>query len=219
MASLRASPTKLEKIKAAREVRGYQNWRWPEEAEKVLGRRVSKRTWQRFLAGDSISANTFKAFCTVLDLDWQDIADVDLNSPSLQASAKGLQKIKEARQNIGWSIDDDRWLKEASKVVDPNWQDKTRYYAPGVSLASWKDFVLYGRPVKEKIFRAYCQVLELNVEQIVLDEIPELDEFDLFPVRPEQVSELHSLKEGWFTRQDLLPLNLLKSWHKKNPIP
>lgn len=93
--------------------------------------------------------------------------------PSLMASQQGLGRIKQARNEKGWTVEDDRWLREASKIVDPhtNWEAESyaagRIFAAGVSLATWKRF-LYGQdPIDTNVFRAFCQVLELNWEEVV----------------------------------------------------
>lgn len=38
---------------------------------------VSPATWKRFLQGKSIKAEIFKAFCQILDLPWQEVAELD----------------------------------------------------------------------------------------------------------------------------------------------
>ncbi len=89
------------------------------------------------------------------------------------ASQQGLGRIRQARNEKGWTVEDDRWLREASKIVDPhtNWEAESyaagRIFAAGVSLATWKRF-LYGQdPIDTNVFRAFCQVLELNWEEVV----------------------------------------------------
>ena len=71
--------------------------------------------------------------------------------------------LKEARDKKNWTLDSKEPLRRASKLLDPNWKEEDYFY-PGVSHESWK-FFLYGtRKIKVDIFKAYCQVLELELE-------------------------------------------------------
>jgi len=73
--------------------------------------------------------------------------------------------LKEARDNKNWTLDSNEPLRRASKLLDPQWKQE-EYFYPGVSHESWK-FFLYGmRSIKPDIFKAYCQVLELEWEDI-----------------------------------------------------
>lgn len=93
MPTLKASKLGIAKIKQARNELGW-GWNIHEddtcfiEASKVLepdkdwlpggpyANGISEGTWKRFLAGkQAISAAPFKAYCTVLGLNWQDIVD------------------------------------------------------------------------------------------------------------------------------------------------
>lgn len=84
---------------------------------------------------------------------------------TMKASQAGKTKIKEARENKGWTIDDPKWLEEASKVRDPNWQGG-EYLAEGISWGTWSRFLAAKRPINTPAFRAYCQVLGLHWEDI-----------------------------------------------------
>ncbi|MBE9137816.1 hypothetical protein IQ254_11535 [Nodosilinea sp. LEGE 07088] len=45
------------------------------EAVGVLAAGISEGTWKRFLAGKvAINAGAFRAYCQVLELDWQAVA-------------------------------------------------------------------------------------------------------------------------------------------------
>jgi hypothetical protein len=89
-------------------------------------------------------------------------------SASLKASKSGLDKIQQARKEVGWNVDDQRWLIQASQIVAPeqDWPSDNCYYAYGCSETSWKRF-LRGIAVGSAAFKAFCQVLELNWEEIV----------------------------------------------------
>lgn len=91
MITLKASSTGRVQIKQARLRQGWaiNDFRWIEaasrvlgsdwEAEGVLAAGVSEGTWKRFLAGKAaINAEAFKAYCEVLGLDWQMVAEVNL---------------------------------------------------------------------------------------------------------------------------------------------
>ena len=184
---LKASPQGLIKIKKARIESGLaiDNLIWLEEASQILepGKNwqypvvaVSIGTWKRFLAGQTVKSQYFKAFCQVLQLNWEEVIKdspiyekpLKLSSgsgiKSAQASPQGLKKIKQARTIRGLAIDNPIWLEEASQVLKPekNWQ----YPVVAVSISTWKRF-LAGKPVKLLNFKAFCRVLQLNWEEVI----------------------------------------------------
>jgi WD40 repeat protein len=94
MKSLKASRRGLARIKQAREERGLaiENPIWRKEASQILDPNrdwenveetylaVSIGTWKRFLGGkESIKNSSFRAFCKVLGLNWEEVVD---NNPS-----------------------------------------------------------------------------------------------------------------------------------------
>ncbi|WP_293108129.1 NB-ARC domain-containing protein [Moorena sp. SIOASIH] len=97
--------------------------------------------------------------------------------PSLQASRQGRLTIKQYRNRKGWTIEDHRWLVEASKILNPDidWASSEyglqEIYAPGVSLATWKRF-LQGKPINAQVFQVFCQVLGLNWEYVIENNLP-----------------------------------------------
>jgi hypothetical protein len=110
---------------------------------------------------------------------------------TLNASECGVQRIKEAIKNKGWSTNDPRWLIQASKFLNPN-KDFEVYLLwslerleseigclvePGISGPTWKRF-LSGSSIKADPFKAFCDSLELRwrdiVEQIPLDDSQEI---------------------------------------------
>jgi tetratricopeptide (TPR) repeat protein len=100
-----------------------------------------------------------------------------------RASVKPI--LKEARDKKNWTLDSKEPLRRASKLLDPNWKEEDYFY-PGVSHESWK-FFLYGtRKIKVDIFKAYCQVLELELEWTEVAELTEIQETDLPVVSPEK---------------------------------
>ncbi|MDZ7961962.1 MAG: NB-ARC domain-containing protein [Aulosira sp. DedQUE10] len=84
---------------------------------------------------------------------------------TLKASGQGLVRIKQKRNELGWPISHHRWLEAASLVLGINWEE-TNYLANGVSEGTWKRF-LAGRSINAQAFKAYCQVLGLNSEEVV----------------------------------------------------
>ncbi len=90
MTTLKASEEGLVKIRQARRERGstIEDPRWLVEGSQTLepdrtwteagpyADGLSLPTWRRFLGGrEPIKANAFKAFCTVLQLNWEEIVD------------------------------------------------------------------------------------------------------------------------------------------------
>ncbi len=85
---------------------------------------------------------------------------------TLKASPQGLTRIKQARIEKGWSVDDFRWLQSASQVLDATWEEDS-VLAVGISPGTWKRFLAGKFPINTEAFKAYCQVLGLNWEEVV----------------------------------------------------
>ncbi|MFS0513611.1 hypothetical protein ACEYW6_02655 [Nostoc sp. UIC 10607] len=87
--------------------------------------------------------------------------------PSLKLSLNGLQIVKQARQEKGWTIDNPRWLEEASQILEPgpDWENAD-VFAAGISLPTWKRF-LKGNAIDASVFKAFCQVLSLNWQDLL----------------------------------------------------
>jgi hypothetical protein len=87
---------------------------------------------------------------------------------TLKASTLGLERIKYARQQKERVIEDPQWLLEASKVLEPNidWEAR-EYFADGATLTTFRRFLYGTKPIKAPTFKAYCQILGLNWEEIV----------------------------------------------------
>jgi hypothetical protein len=88
---------------------------------------------------------------------------------SLKASTQGLARLRQARQQItqekGWAVDHPKWLEQASGFLPPVKNGKGMVPAT-VGISTWKRF-LAGEPIKPTNFKAFCQVLELNWEEVV----------------------------------------------------
>lgn len=84
---------------------------------------------------------------------------------TLKASPEGLNKIRQAREEKGWAIDNRNWLLETSKILEPKkkWEEIEQF---SVSIGTWKRF-LKGEKIKVQTFKAFCQVLELNWEDVI----------------------------------------------------
>ncbi len=88
---------------------------------------------------------------------------------TLKASEAGLARIKQARGERGWTIDNPRWLVEASRVLKPEdtWDEYQSFFADGISHSTWGRFLSGKQRIKPDAFKAYCQILGLPWEEIV----------------------------------------------------
>ncbi|MEM1253477.1 MAG: NB-ARC domain-containing protein [Cyanobacteria bacterium P01_H01_bin.21] len=86
---------------------------------------------------------------------------------SLKASQHGLVQIKQAIAQKGWKVSSDRWLVEASRVLEPqgNWH-VSGPYAYGCSAQTWERF-LQGTAIRDRSFIAFCQVLSINPKDVI----------------------------------------------------
>ncbi|MFB2768068.1 NB-ARC domain-containing protein [Pelatocladus sp. BLCC-F211] len=84
---------------------------------------------------------------------------------TLKASQQGLAKIKQARIAKEWSVDDFRWIQSASEVLGVYWQEQG-VLANGISEGTWKRFLAGKHPINAEAFKAYCQVLGVNWEEV-----------------------------------------------------
>ncbi|WP_071516536.1 NB-ARC domain-containing protein [Geitlerinema sp. PCC 9228] len=85
---------------------------------------------------------------------------------TLKASPQGLIRIKRSRCQKGWSASSFRWLEEASKVLGVSWEDDG-VFAAGISEGTWKRFLAGKTPINEEAFKAYCQVLEIDWQEVI----------------------------------------------------
>ncbi len=121
----------------------------------------------------------------------------------LKACEQGKQKILQARNEIGWAVEDAKWLIEASKILAPerNWENSD-YYADGVSAGTWNAFLYNTRKkgINTTVFKAYCQVLGLSWEEV------------------RQKEKVNELAKTQSTEQNLFqPKNLLGKLHGDIP--
>jgi transcriptional regulator with XRE-family HTH domain len=88
---------------------------------------------------------------------------------TLKASEAGLARIRQARAERGWTIDNPRWLVEASRVLKPEdtWDEYQSFFADGISHSTWGRFLSGKQRIKPDAFKAYCQILGLPWEEIV----------------------------------------------------
>jgi DNA-binding Xre family transcriptional regulator len=101
---------------------------------------------------------------------------------SFKPSEYGMQQIKQAIKNMGWSTTDPRWLILVSKHLDSdsskNWDDYLNWkpedleaeisylVTQGISLTTWKRFIK-GSQIRSSTFEACCKALGLNWQEIV----------------------------------------------------
>ena len=85
---------------------------------------------------------------------------------SIKASEYGLTQLKRAIAQKGWTISDDRWLVEASKILEPsgNWHESGPY-AYGCSRQTWERF-LRGTVIRDRSFIAFCQILGVDPDDV-----------------------------------------------------
>lgn len=90
-----------------------------------------------------------------------------------------IKKIEQARQEIiktqgriekAWDMDE-IFLREVSKILDPdeNWDNAQESYY--VSLATWRRFREARQPIDAWTFQAFCQVLNLPWEKIAENDV------------------------------------------------
>ena len=84
----------------------------------------------------------------------------------MKVSQKGLMKIKQAISQRGWKVYDERWLVEASKLLEPNgnWHPDGPY-AYGCSPQTWERF-LQGTAIRDRNFITFCQALGVNPNEV-----------------------------------------------------
>ena len=85
---------------------------------------------------------------------------------TLKASQQGLEHIKQARCEKGWATSDFRWIEAASEILGTSWV-LDGVLAIGISEGTWKRFLAGKYPINAEAFKAYCQVLGLNWEEVV----------------------------------------------------
>ncbi|MGV2828772.1 WD40 domain-containing protein [Myxosarcina sp. GI1(2024)] len=86
----------------------------------------------------------------------------------LIASSTGLAKIKQARKERGWNLNDSRWLESASEVLGVLPQEGK--FAAGISYGTWKRFLSGKYQINARAFQAYCQVLGLDWQGVIEDD-------------------------------------------------
>ena len=85
---------------------------------------------------------------------------------ALKASAGGRIRILQAIKTKKLTVNDFRWLEAASNILGVSWQ-KEGYLAEGISEGTWKRFLSGKHAVNVDAFKAYCQMLELEWQEVV----------------------------------------------------
>lgn len=83
---------------------------------------------------------------------------------SFKASQQGSIKIRQVREQ-GWNRYDPRWLLAVSRILKPG-VDFHEYGPFEISESTWGRF-LDGKPIRTSVFKACCQVLGLDWEEVV----------------------------------------------------
>lgn len=122
METLKASENGKHQIeKAIKKIAKCKGWtlnspRWLEDASKVINPDwtkfpypdgISEPSWKRFrFAREFISADTFKAFCQILELSWEEIAEV---APNIYGFIRPAEKRNVFNDYLGHRIVDELW--------------------------------------------------------------------------------------------------------------
>lgn len=123
--------------------------------------------------------------------------------PSLKVSQKGLAQVKQAISQKGWKVCDDRWLVEASKILEPDgsWQVDGPY-AYGCSLPTWERF-LQGIAIRDRSFVAFCQALAIHPAEVAETNSYLREDWGNAPEAPTFYGRELELKtlEGWIAQE------------------
>jgi predicted HD phosphohydrolase len=84
---------------------------------------------------------------------------------TLKASLQGKILIKEARKKIGWIIEDERWLEEAIEILKKN--ELQNVNDVSISHMSWRRFLWGKEAIYEDNFKAFCEVLKLDWNDVI----------------------------------------------------
>ncbi len=129
---------------------------------------------------------------------------------TLKASALGLARIQQRRKEKGWgwNVDDDTCLLMASRWLEPDreWHSGGPY-AYGISAGTWKRFLAGKYAIGANAFKAYCQALDLNWQDVVERHLQPLqlapqqdwDESIDTSIFYGRLTELNQLQQ-WFSR-------------------
>lgn len=137
------------------------------------------------------------------------ICNTEGNMRTLKASPEGLDRIRKARQEKDWAIDNPQWWEEASKFLPLVKIKNGKNLVPGaVGIGTWKRF-LAGTAIKAHSFKAFCQVLGLNWKEVV----------DTTPTQPNRKTAIAHPPQDWGEAPDVpyfvgrtKELNQLKQW-------
>ncbi|MEG4068323.1 NACHT domain-containing NTPase [Microcoleus sp. Pol11C2] len=129
---------------------------------------------------------------------------------TLKASEEGLVKIRQARRERGSTIEDPKWLVEASQTLEPDrtWTEAGPY-ADGLSLPTWRRFLRGREPIKANAFKAFCTVLQLNWEEIVdrpPPENPQPRNLDIDSLVQEIRQKCHTKIQQLYSKMQLLDI-------------
>jgi WD40 repeat protein len=86
---------------------------------------------------------------------------------TLKASPSGRDKIKQARLEKGWPVNDFRWIEAASSILGTDWET-AGVLAAGISEGTWKRFLAGKVAINAEAFKAYCDVLQLDWQAVAV---------------------------------------------------
>lgn len=89
-------------------------------------------------------------------------------------SEQGRKIVETARRRKGRTVDDEAWLQDASKRLQPDkpwdefWKNNPGNYA--VSLETWRRFYYRRKPIGEEVFKVFCDILDIDWETVIENE-------------------------------------------------
>ena len=103
---------------------------------------------------------------------------------SQKVSPQGLLLIKQAIAQRGWRVGDERWLVEASRLLEPegDWPIDGPY-AYGCSLQTWERF-LQRVAIRDRSFNTFCQMLNLSPHEVAESAYPFTTDWGCAPDAP-----------------------------------
>jgi len=131
-----------------------------------------------------------------------------MHMPSAKASEQGLVQIKRAIAHRGWTMSDDRWSLEASKILEPakNWEE-LELFAVGCSKST-RERLLEGTPIQKSAFNAFCQAIGIKPDDVahyLKEDWEKAPDIETFHGRQQ---ELVTLKQ-WIVRDRCRLINIV----------
>jgi hypothetical protein len=91
---------------------------------------------------------------------------IEIMATFLKAVPERLKDIEDAVETKNRRYQCTSWLEEASKAIDPTWENSSNSYAKGICLGTWNRFRGGKVRISKQAFIAYCSILKLNWQEI-----------------------------------------------------